>query len=416
MKSTFRILFYARWEKTKENGKVPLQARITLDGQKVKFSLKAEVSQEIWEPKAGKAVGQTKEALQLNRYLDSIKGQIIASYHKLAEANEVVTAIMIKDAFLGYDVKTNTLLAVFEEFNDRQEKLIGIDLAQSTFNKYDLTYRRLKEFLKVKMRKSDIMLSLVDRNFVMDFETWLKTEYKLDTNSSEKLMRIFKRITTMCFKNGQMPKDPFCDHKLKKVKKDRGYLTKSELEKIIDFTPDSKRLEKVRDIFLFCCFTGYDYSTTAALTDKDLVADDDGALWIDTHRIKTKTAAKVKLLDIPLGIIKKYELRRDGNYLLPVMSNAKYNQYLKEIASACEIEKNVTSHLARHTFATTVTYANGVSIESISKMLGHTKISTTQIYARIVDKTVSNEMDKLAEKLNETSFCKNHFSGSRDSD
>ena len=147
-----------------------------------------------------------------------------------------------------------------------------------------------------------------------------------------------------------------------------------------------------------------------------MVADDDGALWIDTHRIKTKTAAKVKLLDIPLGIIKKYELRRDGNYLLPVMSNAKYNQYLKEIASACEIEKNVTSHLARHTFATTVTYANGVSIESISKMLGHTKISTTQIYARIVDKTVSNEMDKLAEKLNETSFGKNHFSGSRDSD
>lgn len=183
----------------------------------------------------------------------------------------------------------------------------------------------------------------------MDFEAYLKIEYKLDTNSSEKLMRIFKRITTMCFKNGQMPKDPFCDHKLKKVKKDRGYLTKAELESIIDYKPDNKRLEKVRDIFLFCCFTGYDYSTTAALTDKDLVADDDGALWIDTHRIKTKTAAKVKLLDIPLSIIKKYERKRDSIFLLPVMSNAKYNLYLKEIAAACEIEKNVTSHLARHT-------------------------------------------------------------------
>ena len=138
----------------------------------------------------------------------------------------------------------------------------------------------------------------------MDFEADLKIEYKLDTNSSEKLMRIFKRITTICFKNGQMSKDLFCDHKLKKVKKDRGYLTKMELEKIIDFKPNSKRLEKVRDIFLFCFFTGYDYSTTAALTDKDLITDDDGALWIDTHRIKTKTAAKVKLLDIPLGIKK----------------------------------------------------------------------------------------------------------------
>lgn len=406
MKSTFRILFYARWEKTKENGKVPLQARITLDGQKVKFSLKAEVSQEIWESKAGKAIGQTKEAFQLNRYLDSIRGQIISSYHRLSESNEVVTAVMIKDAFLGLDVKTNTLLAVFEEFNDRQEKLIGIDIAQSTFNKYDLTYRRIKEFLKTKMRKNDILLCQVDRNFVMDFEAWLKIEYKLDTNSSEKLMRIFKRITTMCFKNGQMPKDPFCDHKLRKVKKDRGYLTKVELEKIIDFKPDSKRLEKVRDIFLFCCFTGFDYSTTAALTDKNIVTDDDGSLWVETHRVKTGTPSKVKLLDIPLSILKKYELKRDGNFLLPVMSNAKYNQYLKEIAAICGIEKNVTSHLARHTFATTVTYANGVSIESISKMLGHTKISTTQIYARIVDKTVSDEMDRLSEKLSNTRFSR----------
>ena len=403
MKSTFRILFLARWELEK-NGKVPLCARITIDGEKVKFSLKSEVPANIWDPKSGRAKGQTKEALQLNRYLDSIKGQMITHYHSLSEANEVVTAAMVRDAFLGTNIKSNTLLAVFEEFNDRQEKLIGIDLAQSTFNKYDLTYRRLKEFLKVKMRKNDILLCQGDRNFVMDFEAYLKIEYKLDINSSEKLMRIFKRITTMCFKNGQMPKDPFCDHKLRKVKKDRGYLTKAELEKIIDFKPDNKRLEKVRDIFLFCCFTGYDYSTTAALTDKDLVADDDGALWIDTHRIKTKTPAKVKLLDIPLSIIKKYERKRDGNFLLPVMSNAKYNLYLKEIASICGIEKNVTSHIARHTFATTVTYANGVSIESISKMLGHTKISTTQIYARIVDKTISDEMDRLSEKLSNTRF------------
>ena len=224
MKSTFRILFLARWELKKENGKVPLCARITIDGERVKFSLKAEVSSNIWAPKSGRAKGQTKEAIQLNRYLDSIKGQMITHYHRLCEANEVVTAAMVRDAFLGTDIKNNTLLTVFEEFNDRQEKLIGIDLAQSTFNKYDLTYRRLKEFLKIKMRKNDILLCQVDRNFVMDFETYLKTEYKLDTNSSEKLMRIFKRITTMCFKNGQMPKDPFCEHKLKKVKKDRGYL------------------------------------------------------------------------------------------------------------------------------------------------------------------------------------------------
>ena len=217
-------------------------------------------------------------------------------------------------------------------------------------------------------------------------------------------MRIFKRITTMCFKDGKMSRDPFCNYKLKKVKKDRGYLTKAELERIIDFEPDNKRLEKVRDIFVFCCFTGFDYSTTATLTDKNIAQDDEGDIWIETHRVKTGTPSKIKLLDIPLSILRKYELKRDGNYLLPVMSNAKYNLYLKEIAELCGIQKNVTSHLARHTFATTVTYANGVSIESISKMLGHTKISTTQIYARIVDKTISDEMDKLARTLNNTKF------------
>ena len=406
MKSTFRILFLVRWELKKENGKVPICARITIDGEKTTFSLKTEVLANLWDAKAGRAKGQTKEALQLNRYLDSIKGQLISHYHRLAETNEVVTAAMLRDAFLGYDAKNNTLLKVFEEFNDRQEKLIGIDIAQSTFNKYDLTYRRLQEFLKVKLKKTDILLGQVDQNFVLDFEAYLKTEYRLDTNSSEKLMRIFKRITTMCFRNGQMSRDPFCGHQLKKVKKDRGYLTKAELESILDFTPDSKRLEKVRDIFLFCCFTGFDYSTTAALTDKNIVTDDDGFLWIETHRIKTKIASNVKLLDIPLAILKKYEATRDGDFLLPVMSNAKYNLYLKEIASACGIEKRVTSHLARHTFATTVTYANGVSIESISKMLGHTKISTTQIYARTVDKTVSDEMDNLAEKLSNTRLGK----------
>ena len=407
MKSTFRILFLARWELKKENGKVPLCARITIDGEKVKFSLKSEVSSSIWDPKSGRAKGQTKEALQLNRYLDSIKGQIITHHHNLSEVNEVVTATMVRDAFLGTNIKSNTLLKVFEEFNDRQEKLIGIDIAQSTFNKYDLTFRRLQEFLKVKLKKTDILLGQVDQNFVLDFEAYLKTEYRLDTNSSEKLMRIFKRITTMCFRNGQMQRDPFCGHQLKKVKKDRGYLTKSELESILGFTPDSKRLEKVRDIFLFCCFTGFDYSTTAALTEKHIITDDDGNQWIETHRIKTKIASKVKLLDIPVAILKKYEAKRDGDFLLPVMSNAKYNLYLKEIASACGIEKRVTSHLARHTFATTVTYANGVSIESISKMLGHTKISTTQIYARTVDKTVSDEMDSLANTLKNTKFSLN---------
>jgi site-specific recombinase XerD len=251
----------------------------------------------------------------------------------------------------------------------------------------------------VKKKTSDILLWHLDKDFVLDFAAFLRIEYKLDTNSSEKLMRIFKRITTMCFKNGQMPKDPFCEHKIKKVKKDRGYLTKHELDKILEYTPDCKRMEKVRDIFVFCCFTGLDYSTVASLRDTDIVIGDDSSLWIYKDRVKTGIQSRIKLLSIPLAIIKKYEETKSGSYVLPVMSNAKYNAYLKELAEGCGIEKKITTHLARHTFATTVTLANGVPIETVSKMLGHTKITTTQIYARAIDKKVSDDMDSLAKKL-----------------
>ena len=197
-------------------------------------------------------------------------------------------------------------------------------------------------------------------------------------------MRIFKRITTMCFRNGMIKRDPFCDVRLKKEKKDRGYLTRHELKLFLNYQPENRRLERVKDRFIFCCFTGFDFSTSSSLTPKNIVQADDGSMWIETHRVKTGVASKVKLLDIPpLSILRKYEKERVGGYLLPIISNAKYNDYLKEIAGILGIQKRVTSHMARHTFATTVTYANGVSIESISKMLVHTKLATTQIYARI---------------------------------
>ena len=215
-------------------------------------------------------------------------------------------------------------------------------------------------------------------------------------------MRIFKRIMTIARKNGLIKIDPFGDFKLKKKKKDRGYLTHEELERLINYKPTSERLEKVRDIFVFCCMTGLDYSGVATLTTEDLIIGFDNGQWILKDRIKIGVQAAIKLLDLPIQILRKYESKRDGNRLLPVMSNAKYNQYLKELAGSCGIEKRVTSHLARHTFATTVALANGVSIESLSKMLGHTKISTTQIYAKILNKKVGADMDALAGKINYT--------------
>ena len=407
MKSTFRILFYGRTNEQRKDGTMPLTARVTINGETVAFNIKMSVPVAIWDGKSSRAKGRSPEATRINRYLESINSRLVSLYQNLTEAGEIVTPQILRDEFLGVGAKNTTLLTIFDEFNERQESLIGIDITQSTFNKFDLTARRLEEFLRKKHNREDIPIRQVDRTFVLDFEAFLKVEHGLSLNSSEKLMRIFKRITTMCFRNGMMKRDPFCDVRLKKEKKDRGYLTRHELELILNYKPTKKRLEKARDVFVFCCFTGFDYSTTASLTEQNLVLADDGSMWIETHRVKTGVASKVKLLDIPLSILKKYEPTRINGYLLPVLSNAKYNLYLKEIAATLGIQKRVTSHLARHTFATTVTYANGVSIETISKMLGHTKLATTQIYARIVDQTISREMDKLSETLSGTSFSLN---------
>ena len=409
MKSTFRILFYGRTNEQRKDGTMPLTARVTINGETVAFNIKMSVPVAIWDGKSSRAKGRSPEATRINRYLESINARLISIYQNLTEAGEIITPQILRDEFLGVGVKNTSLLTIFNEFNERQEQLIGIDITQSTFNKFDLTYRRLEEFLRKKRNREDIPIRQVDRTFVLDFEAFLKVEHGLSLNSSEKLMRIFKRITTMCFRNGMIPRDPFCDVRLKKEKKDRGYLTRAELELFINYKPENKRLERVKDRFIFCCFTGFDFSTSSSLTPKNIVQADDGSTWIETHRVKTGVASKVKLLDIPLSILRKYEKERTGGYLLPIISNAKYNDYLKEIAAILGIQKRVTSHLARHTFATTVTYANGVSIESISKMLGHTKLATTQIYARIVDQTVSREMDKLSAALSGTSFSLNNI-------
>ena len=242
MKSTFRILFYGRTNETRKDGTILLTARVTINGETVAFNIKMSVPAAIWDGKSSRAKGRTPEAVRINRYLETIHSRLVSIYQNLTEAGEIVTPHILRDEFLGLGAKNTTLLTIFKEFNERQEKLIGIDITQSTFNKFDLTARRLEEFLRDKRHRTDIPIRHVDRTFVLDFEAFLKVEHGLSLNSSEKLMRIFKRITTMCFRNDMMTRDPFCDVRLKKEKKDRGYLTRAELEKFLNFKPDNKRL------------------------------------------------------------------------------------------------------------------------------------------------------------------------------
>ena len=239
----------------------------------------------------------------------------------------------------------------------------------------------------------------IDHNFVCDFHTFLKVDKKLSINSSEKLTRIFKRITTFAFKTNLTEKDPFALYTIKKVKTNRGFLTEEEFSKFYNFQTLNNRLQRVRDIFVFTCLTGMDYSTLSALKEENIIQKRTGT-FIVTPRVKTREVAHIKLLPQALELLNKFRASKKGSQLIPMISNDKYNAYLKELAARLGITKRVTSHAARHTFATTIAYANGVSIGSIQKMLGHAKRSTTEIYAEKLDKTVEKEMDQLTKVLN----------------
>ncbi len=398
MKSTFKILFFLRKDKTNSEGYAPVHVRLTIDGCACQFSAKVSAPAAIWDAKGYRATGRSEEARKVNLFLDHLKKTLLNHYQSLSQLNDLVTPDMVRDKLLGKNVKENTLLGVFSDFIEQRRKLIGIDITQSTFNKYVLTSHRLEEFLLIHRKTKDIALRSVDHAFVVDFHTYLKTDCRLSINSSEKLMRIFKRITTVAFKTGVISRDPFAVYAIKKVKTKRGFLTEEELSRICNFETSSLRLQKVRDIFIFACFTGLDYSTLFSLTEENIVKKQSG-IFILAPRVKTREVSQIKLLPQALEILEKYKDGRVGGRIIPLMSNAKYNLYLKEIAQQAGITKRVTSHLARHTFATTITYANGVSLGSIQKMLGHAKRSTTEIYAEMLDKTVEKEMDQLNEVL-----------------
>lgn len=265
--------------------------------------------------------------------------------------------------------------------------------------KYSVTYTRLEEFMKSKYRINDIHLTEIDYKFITDFETYLLNVSLCNKNTTYKFMQRFKRITNIALRNGLLKSDPFVNYKIRTVKVDRGYLTQVELEAIMSKEFKIKRLEQVRDIFIFGCFTGLAYIDVSTLTKKHINRSFDDRLWITKKRQKTGIDSNILLLDIPKQILNKYKgyIGNGKGQLLPVSSNQKVNAYLKEIADLCGITKNLTFHLARHTFATTVTLAKGVPIETVSKMLGHTKISTTQIYARITDTKISDDMQRVAD-------------------
>lgn len=407
-KSMFRTLFYLRKNEINKAGNCSIMVRITINKEQVQFSSKLQINPKLWDTSNGKVLGASTDALNINRLLNIMRVKIDEIYYQQLNEHGYVLPEKIKNIVLGVETdKKKMLLEHFAEHNEFYLLKIGRDTSQITYGRYELTKVRLKEFLKTEYKLSDIPVMELTPIFIEKFFLFLQQEHNCNNNTALKFVQRFRTVFNYIKSTGADIKiDPFVSFRFKTKKVVREVLTQEEIDAIYKKEFLTERLGQVRDIFLFMCYSGLSYIDVAQLTEDNVKTAFDGHQWIMTSRQKTNVPSNIRLLEIPLEIIEKYKGKQKDGKLFPVCSNQKMNEYLKEIATICGIDKPVTCHMRRHTFGTTVTLANGVPIETVSKMLGHTDIRTTQIYAKIVDRKLSTDMDNLARNYQRRKYPK----------
>jgi len=400
---TFSILFWVYSSRVKNN-QTNLYVRISLDSQRVNISLKSKIPFDLWDASAQRVNGNTREARESNNLIAETRTKIFHNYQDLRFQNKKITTELLKANFLGEGPKDKTLLDILDYHRQKIEKT----LAKGSVRNFKVTEQYVRRFLREELKTNSVYLSELNYKFINDFSSFLFTCWPkghvnaMSHNTIMKHLQRLRKITTLAFHLEWVDKDPFIRWKPTFERKERDFLNPNELKLIEDFNFYNDRLDRVRDLFVFSCYTGISFSDINDLTLNNIRIGLDGQQWIFTLRNKTKTKVKIPLLDKALEIIGKYQghpMTEITQSLLPVITNVKVNLYLKEVADLCDIRKNLTFHMARHTFATTVTLSNGVPIETVSKLLGHTKIATTQIYARVLEDKLSKDMSDLSRKL-----------------
>ncbi|MEZ4968884.1 MAG: site-specific integrase [Flavobacteriaceae bacterium] len=400
--NSFSTLFYLKDERRDKNGKAGLYLRITVDGRRTSISLNRKIDPSKWDSRMNKLKGKGYEAEELNRFMATIRHKVNKIQHDLIEEGQPFTVHDVKDKYLGKDAKLKMLIQLFDEHNQQMEKLVGIEFALGTYKRYHTTRSHVVEYIKSEYRKNDIPVRDVDLKFIKGFEYFLKVTKACNHNSALKYVNNFKKIIRIAVGNDWISKDPFYNYKVQFKTVEREFLSKVELQALIDKEIEGDRLNVVRDMFVLCCFTGLAYVDIQSLRPDEIYENEEGGFYIKSKRTKTDTGFTIPLLPTAMNIIEKYKDHPkvvNKDCVIPVLSNQKSNAYLKEIADRCNIKKNLTTHLARHTFATTVTLTNGVPIETVGKMLGHKNLRTTQHYAKIIDSKVEEDMKVLREKL-----------------
>jgi len=407
---TFSVRFILR-HTIANSSEAAIYARITYARKRSDVSAERNIDPKCWNPQKQTATGSKELMNRINPHLEEIRFKLTECYYKLKTQNTFITSEAIKRLYIGEEKVTNSLLSLFEYHSINSKEV----LKWGTLKNYNSTEKYIRRFLKERYRTDDIPLPELNYQFITQFDLFLSTTEPLESfnplsnNGVMKHMERLRKVVTMGFKMEWISKDPFILYKLKFHRTEREFLLEEEMKALKNVELKNEKLEKCRDIFLFACYTGLAYIDLASLNASNVLRGFDGEMWLRTNRQKTDTRVSVPLLPQAIEILNKCkdraELIKKGR-ILPVISNQRMNDYLKEIATACNINKNITFHVARHTFATAVTLNNGIPIESVSKMLGHAKLSTTQIYVHVMERKIGDDMRQLKENVRTKAILK----------
>ena len=405
-RDSFRVLFFLKKTRLLKNGEASVCMRITVNGTRVENNIRKSIDPALWSQAKETARGKSRRACDLNTYIEEARIKLYQIFCELEQQNRPITAHLLQELFFGQEKpeEVRTLLGTMQEHNDQCRALVGTDYALITVRRYESCRRYLAELIRQRYGKEDLPLTEVNGELVRAFAFYLKTEKGCQQNTVIRYMKCLKKITNLARANDWMAKDPFLGIRFHEKEVVREFLTMDELQTIYRKEFPLERLTLVRDVFIFAAFTGLAFIDVQQLAPEHIVRDNNGNLWIRKPRQKTKNMCNIPLLDIPQEILRKYAdhptCRKKG-VLLPVPCNQKMNSYLKEIADICMIRKNLTTHLARHSYATSVCLANGVSLENVAKMLGHSNIKMTQHYARVLNSSILRDMMQVERAISQ---------------
>ncbi len=400
-RSYFTALFFVKRSKLLKNGEAPICLRITIDGQRDEMQIRRSVDLALWDSAKERSKGKDYKAIELNRYIDTLRSDLQHIHSEMVREGEIINPRILKLRLSGAEAANQlTLCQFFAKYNERVRALMDIDYVKGTVLRHERTERNLKAYIRQQYKVEDIALKKVDRDFIIGFEFFLKADKERVQNTAVSYMKCFKKVMGEAVANKHIDTNPFAGIHLRQTKTNRVFLTEKEVNILIEKEFAVDRLNVIRDLFVFSCFTGLAFTDVEHLRSKHITQDDKGEFWIHKPREKTDNMCSIPLLKIPHEILERYKDHpkcRKSGMLLPLLSNQRMNSYLKEIGDACGIEKSLSTHIARHSFAC-IALANGVSMASIARMLGHSDIRTTQIYAKLMDDTVSKEMSKMKSK------------------